>query len=639
MQFVTQWTQPTTRTHMTHRFKALDGAAAGEDDSQDSAAKALARREQLLMTWSHARLGMLAATAFALVLGITLRGEVAPAAVVDAWLAIKLGLLAVRALQAWSVGRTAQDADRIDGALLVGLLADGASWGAAGLYATLFAPWPQASFLVATLACISCVATFGLQISARHTASYALPMLVPTALGMFIRGESLSQLGGFGLLLLMGLQLATAVRSERRLLYGIGMRIKAEALAHDKEEALKVAVRQSAVKTQFLANMSHELRTPMHGILGITRLLHMDLRDSQQLRRVELIQSTGSHLLSLINDLLDIARIESGQFTIRHERFDLHAQVEQLASIYTLRAEDKGLEFALHHRLPNPCWVQGDPARLRQVLHNLLGNAIKFTRRGLISLTVTHNPSDGRLSAAVRDSGPGIPAQDQERIFMAFQQVSTGAKSSATEGVGLGLTIARDIARAMGGDITLVSSPGEGATLTCSACLPVADAQPSPKVSAEPPPNTRRHCLVLLAEDNDINALVTSNFLEIIGTDTERVKDGRGAVAHALRETNRPDIVLMDCQMPEMDGYEATQAIREQERRLGLPRIPIVALTATAQDDQHQACEDAGMDDFLSKPCSPEDLSRVILRWCAETPPSQGVPTDAAPTQASAARG
>lgn len=578
------------------------------------------------MVWNHARLGMVAATAFALVLGIALRGVVASSTLVDAWLTTKLAISGLRWIQARAYARRAQHDPFWDHCTLATLIADGAVWGAAGLYVISTAPWPMASFFGAVLACISCVATFGLQVSARFTAGYAAPIMAPAALGLFLRNELYGELGGVGMLMLLGLQVATAARTERRIEEGIQLRLRAEALARDKAEALAVAMRQSAVRTQFLANISHELRTPLHGILGVARLLREAVPEAGLKRRVELIETSGSHLLSLINDLLDISRIESGRFLIRGERCDLAAQIEQIAGIYAARCEEKGLSFQLQDALPQPCWVMADPGRFRQVLHNLLGNAVKFTPNGSVTLSVRRDEASGIVRAEVRDTGPGIPAADLGRIFEAFQQ--SDARDGATEGAGLGLTIARDIARAMGGDVTVHSALGEGSTLVFTALLPPAAQQTATEGEQQaaalpahrPSINACGPCRVLLAEDNDVSALVATNFLEIIGVHTVRVKDGAQAVARALPpDTARPDLILMDCQMPVMGGHEASRQIRARERAMGLPPVPILALTATASDSERQDCLDAGMDDFLSKPCTLEDLSSAIARW-ARTP-------------------
>ncbi|HEX5357347.1 MAG TPA: ATP-binding protein [Aquabacterium sp.] len=596
--------------------------------------------EQLQMVWAHARIGVVVASAFAVALAWSLRGQAAPAIVVDAWLASKLLVSAFRIVQGSVYAHQRQAAAHWGLSTLLALMLDGVIWGAAGLYVSALSPQPYPTFFVAALACISCVATFGLQVSARFTAAYAAPILAPTALGMMLRGDTLSELGGLGLWLLLGLQIATAMRSERGVVDGIQLRLHAQALAHEKEEALKTAVRQSAVKTQFLANISHELRTPLHGILGMSKLLHLAEKDPTALRRIELIEASGTHLLALINDLLDISRIEAGQFLIRHERHDLSMQIEQLVGIYTMRAEDKGLAFEVRGQLPSPCWVMGDPARFRQVLHNLLGNAIKFTQQGRITLTIARDPVSGMVRAEVHDTGCGIPPADLDKIFEAFQQSTSSSADQAAQGAGLGLTIARDIARAMKGDITARSVVGEGTTMVFTACLPDAThGTAEAPLSAEDAFQGSRHCRVLLAEDNEINALVAMNFLEIIGVDAERVPHGADALSRALRTPHRPDIVLMDCHMPVLNGYEATRMIRLKERELGLRRLPIVALTATTTDAERQDCLAAGMDDFLSKPCTLEDLGRVIKQWAGETlkPPGAVSAPDEPPRDASPA--
>ncbi len=588
--------------------------------------------EQLRMVWTHVRLGVLVATGFAVVLALALRGVVASTALVDGWLVLKVGISVFRVLQGLRFAARASPGRHWPTWTLAALIVDGAVWGAAGLYVITTAPWPQASFFVAVLACLSCVATFGLQISARFTAGYAVPILAPAIIGLFLRDELFGQLGGIGLLLLLGLQLATAARTQARIEEGIQLRLQAESLAVEKAEALKLAMRQSSVRLQFLANISHELRTPLQGILGMARLLHPAMKDPVLTRRVDLIESSGTHLLSLINDLLDLSRIDAGSFMIRPERHDLNAQIEQLAGIYAMRCEEKGLSFEVHAPLPTPCWVMVDPARFKQVLHNLLGNAVKFTRHGGVSLHITRDEVNGLVHADVRDTGPGIPPAELERIFEAFQQSKEASAVHMAEGAGLGLTIARDLARAMGGDVTASSQPGLGTTLHFTCVLPgttapapgaVTGTGPVPDKAASPQPSVAatslpRHCLALLAEDNDINALVAMNFLEIIGVDTERVKDGAEALRQATRAERRPDIVLMDCQMPMMSGPEAARQIRVYECAQGLPRVPILALTATASDAERQDCLDAGMDDFLAKPCTLEDLSHAILHWTAD---------------------
>ncbi len=577
--------------------------------------------EQLNMVLGHARLGTVVATAFAVLLALQLRGVALPAWVIDLWLATKLAVAGVRIWLSVRYDRENRPGgetwrNRTDTWLLI----DGAVWGVAGLL-LMSSAIPIASLVGAVMAGVSCVATFGLQYSKRSTAAYAVPIIALTALGLFLRGDEFGSFGGGGLLMLLGLLLATATASERRLVDGLLLRLRAEALTVDKEEALKLALRESSVKTQFLANISHELRTPLHGILGVARLLHLEARDPAVARRVELIESSGMHLLGLINDLLDISRIQAGRFAIRSERFDLAALLQTLGDVYAVRAGDKGLSFGLNLRLPRPCWVQGDAARVRQVLHNLLGNAVKFTHKGGITLTAERDAVSGLARIEVQDTGPGIAPADLAGVFEAFRQAGEH-EGRALEGTGLGLFISRDIAKTMGGDLSLRSAVGLGTLALFSARLPDATGSDP----AEPMPAGRTVAAgsgarVLIAEDDDVNAVIATAYLEHLGMQAERVRDGVQAVRAALRELNRPDLVLMDCRMPTLDGLAATREIRVQEHALGLPRLPVIALTATSCEVSRDQCQEAGMDDFLGKPYTQEDLLRVLQRWAPQHAP------------------
>ena len=250
------------------------------------------------------------------------------------------------------------------------------------------------------------------------------------------------------------------------------LRLRAQALSVEKDEALKLALRQSAVKTQFISNVSHELRTPLHGILGVTRLLHLEASESAVTRRLELIESSGTHLLGLINDLLDISRIEAGQFAMRSERFELGAVVQNLADLYTVRAIDKGLDFTLTLQLDQPCWVTGDPARVRQVLHNLLGNAVKFTQHGSTTLTRRARPK-----RPARCRSGGHRARDRGRGAGDCSRPSPRReRGAAPRGHGPGPDARSPDRPAMGGDISIRSTVGVGTCATFTATLPTAAA-------------------------------------------------------------------------------------------------------------------------------------------------------------------
>jgi len=602
---------------------ASDDVIHGEGDFAEQLAD-----EQLRMVWEHASIGTSVATAFAMLMAWKLPthfvGWVLP------WVVLKIAIAAPRIAQAMIYARKGHPGGRRWRSYTYGLLAvDGVVWGLAGVV-LVHDSIAVASVTLACLACVAIVATYGLQARLTATAAYVVPIVLMTAVSLLFRGDEFGMLWGLGSMALLGLLLSTARRYERRLAENFLLRMKASrseemkdaalALAQrnadEREHALQLAQRKSAVKSQFLATMSHELRTPLHGILGIARLLHIESNDSAVQRRVELIESSGMHLLELINDLLDIGRIESGQLKIAQSEFDLANEAHRVAEIYSVRAGDKGLSFSFDCRVNGACWVLGDPSRLRQVLHNLLGNAVKFTKTGFVSMSLERVSGD-QFVFVVRDSGVGISPEDQAHIFEAFRQAGNTA-ARPFEGTGLGLTIAREVAQAMGGDITCRSAPDVGSSFRFSVTLqPVAQAgQPaSDHADAGAPSVQRGEVQVLLAEDNDLNALIAQAFLEREGVVVERAVNGREAVRRALREIGRPTLILMDVLMPTLDGVAATREIRAREQALGLARVPVIAMTATASDEDKGACLAAGMDDFLPKPFSAEQLSRILAFW------------------------
>jgi signal transduction histidine kinase len=582
--------------------------------------RALILREQTRMVLLHTRLGTLAATGFALILAWYLAGTLPPGPVRDAlwpWVVVKVAVSAARMVVAWwwQRGEVAPGGGpRWQRTMLALLALDGLVWGVGG-WAMMGQPVPLAALVVAVLDGVSCVATFGLQVRLAATAAYVLPILLPLALGLAQRDDEIAHFTALGELILAALLLATARATSRQLVTGWLLRLRADALAAEKDAALRLAHEQSAERQRFLAKVSHELRTPLHGMLGLTRLLHLEARDPTQAHRLELIESSGTQLLVLINDLLEVSRIDAGHFVLKAEPFDLAALLVQQAELFTLRASDKGLQFDLQLDLPQPCWVRGDAARLRQVLNNLLGNAVKFTHRGHIRLQAGPAGQPDRVRMVVTDTGSGIGAAELARIFQPFHQAAPGdqdgaAPAAVTDGVGLGLTIAREIALAMGTDITVSSTPGEGSTFSFEALLP-AVAAPGPTHPAARP-QRRLPRLVLVAEDDEVNALIVGAYLDALGVRHERVTDGRQAVSRALRETDRPELVLMDWRMPVMDGLAATADIRRRERNLGLPRVPILALTATATETDRQVCLDAGIDEVIAKPFTPEQLADAL---------------------------
>jgi len=568
--------------------------------------------EQLRMVFEHMATGTVVATVFGLLLAAHLHARVPPLPW-WIWVGLKIGVAVPRIAQTRLYRRSGSDSAPCGPRRMLGLLAlDGACWGLGGAW-LMGGPTDTVAEVAASLCCVASVATFGLQVRMGWTAAYVVPMIAPTALALLWRHDRFGLFAGVGLLLFLGLMLATARRSEKRLTEVFALRFLTDRISAERAQALEIAQRQSAVKTKFLAAMSHELRTPLHGILGLTRVIRAHQHDEKLRHRLGLIEHSGEHLLQLINDLLDLSRIEAGRIELNEAPFDLRAEIEELIDIYLVRTQEKGLLFSTAIELPPRCWVMGDVTRLRQVLHNLLGNALKFTAHGSIELKV-HRSGAARIEFSVQDSGEGIAKVDLAHVFDPFWQAGNSPTLRAS-GSGLGLSIARDIAQAMGGHIHCASELGRGSVFVLNLPLLLVDP-PGDLAQRESGWMMGDISLlpghVLLVEDNEVNALVVQAMLARSGCEVHHVTNGEEAVRLATLGTRRPNVVLMDCQMPVLDGLEATRRIRAIEQRLGLPRIPIVALTANTSADDRSACERAGMDQFLGKPFTEKELLAAI---------------------------
>ena len=572
--------------------------------------------EQMRMVWSHAAVGAIVATAFAFVMAFQFRHTINTYVLV-AWLVAKVVVTLPRIVQARMFrvhGYPEGPAWRVGTYWLLAL--DGAVWGLAGYWLMQY-DVATASLAIASLGCVACVAAFGFQASKVATAAYVVPIIAPMAVGMLFRFDQTGFYYAVGLSLFLASVLASVSRSDAKMCEVFILRIHAAHVSAERAKALELVQRESSVKTQFLGTVSHELRTPIHGMLGVARLVHVETADPLIKRRMELVEASGTHLLRLVTDLIDVSRIESGQMRIQRITFDLWSEVQRIADIYSVRAAEKGLAFTLDSALKGSLWVVGDPVRTRQILHNLLGNAIKFTHEGWVQLMVLADAQPGRIQFRVRDTGVGIGKEDQTTVFDAFRQVGT-AYDGQRQGTGLGLTIAREIAHLLGGNITLVSKLGFGSVFELTLPFEPASAPPQP-VGAErlTDDGVSFSARILLAEDNDVNFLIASSMLANQGHHVERASDGEEAVRKALRDVDRPDLILMDCMMPNMNGFDATRSIRVQEGALGLDRIPIVALSAITDDELTRKAVECGMDDTLGKPFSIDDLRRAIYPWLA----------------------
>ena len=386
---------------------------------------------------------------------------------------------------------------------------------------------------------------------------------------------------------------------------------------HEAKEAAEDAGR---AKMQFLANMSHELRTPLNGILGLTELARGDAQDPVLIERLDLVHASGESLLALLNDILDFSKIHAGQMQFEQVAFAPASLFRQVGELHAVVAQKRGLDLRIEVEADMPGLLLGDPTRLRQVLSNLLGNAVKFTEKGQVRLMVgLAEVGDEQVQVEVRvaDTGVGIPPERLAAIFDPFTQ----ADASTTRrfgGTGLGLTIARKIALGMGGDLSATSTLGEGScfTFTFRAARAAAgeSAPPeSPASTSVAPLATRR---VLVAEDNAVNATLVRQMLKKLGLEATVV--GNGALAVETQLADPHDLVLMDLQMPEMDGLEATLALRAAEAERGVSLVPIVALTAHALREDERRTREAGMNGYLSKPVRLPALREALARFLPE---------------------
>ncbi len=603
-----------------------------ELEAEDPEIRRSVQVAQMKMLFESALPGSIMATLFAFALAWHMQPLVAES-VLAWWLTMKCLTVLPRMAHALSFERRRTDTLDwlVSGNTL--LLLDGIAWGSAGI--VLMPPDDISGMTVvaATLSGIAAIAAFAIHAEWRACAAFTSALLIPS-IGYFLaRGDEFGLYGAASIGTFLALLLAAARRSERHVVELLTLRFANAKLTTQLSDALSKAEADGRTKDIFVANMSHELRTPLHGMLGLARTLSRSVSPDDR-ANVSLIRRSGEHLLGLINNILEYSRFRGHGIDIHPQEADIVRVVEDVVSICKPSAAERQLQLTSQLNLPDSLVANVDAFRLRQILLNLIGNAIKFTEpQGLIFVRASELPESDRLRIEVADTGIGISASAMKTLFEPFSQADV-SPTRRHGGTGLGLNITRAICHAMDGEIFCESVVGRGSVFSVE--LPLQRAMANAAPVAKP---TRQDSAfvqerfgggrVLLAEDNPVNALVAEFALKRFGLEVDHVDSGFGVVDRLCSLGDRPDMVLLDCQMPGMDGFEAARKVRAYEEEHGLFRVPIVALTANVFPADRDLCRQAGMDAFLGKPFGDEELHAVLAAFSV-VPKGAGDRMDAA---------